>query len=89
MVTGPKGSEQDLSGQCSVCGHRGELFDLPGRFEKYCLGCSADVAATILLTTEIDAATLAGRDTNELVSEFTVISNRMLGRAQSAELGNF
>jgi hypothetical protein len=89
MVTGPKGSEQDLSGQCSVCGHRGELFDLPGRFEKYCLGCSADVAAVILLTTEIDAATLAGTNTNELVSEFTLISNRMLGRAQSAELGNF
>jgi len=88
MVTGPKGSEQDLSGQCSVCGHRGELFDLPGRFEKYCLGCSADVAAVILLTTEIDAATLAGANTNELMSEFTLISNRMLGRAQSAELGN-
>ncbi|HXC48853.1 MAG TPA: hypothetical protein VNU20_11215 [Candidatus Sulfotelmatobacter sp.] len=50
--------------------------------------CSADVAAVILLTTEIDAATLAGANTNELISEFTLISNRMLGRAQSAELGN-
>jgi hypothetical protein len=89
MVTGPKGSEQDLSGQCSVCGHRGDMFDLPGRFEKYCLGCSADVAAVILLTTEIDAATLAGTNTNELISEFALISNRMLGRAQAAELGNF
>ena len=88
MVTGPKGSEQDLSGCCSVCGHYGEVFDLPGRFEKYCLECSADVAAVILLTTEIDAATLAGTSTNELISEFTTISNRMLGRAQSAELGN-
>ena len=89
MVTGPKGSEQDLSGQCSVCGHRGELFDLPGRFEKYCLGCSADVATTILLTTEIDAATLAGRSVSELVAEMTCIHVRMLCRAQSAELGNF
>jgi hypothetical protein len=88
MVTGPKGSEFDLGGHCSVCGHNGEIFDLPGRFEKYCLECSADVAAVILLTTEIDAATLAGANTNELVSEFTLISNRMLGRAQSAELGN-
>jgi hypothetical protein len=89
MVTGPKGSEQDLSGQCSVCGHRGELFDLPGRFEKYCLGCSADVATSILLTTEIDAATLAGRSTRELVTEYTCIHIRMLCRAQSTELGNF
>jgi hypothetical protein len=89
MVTGPKGSEQDLSGQCSVCGHHGELFDLPGRFEKYCLGCSADVATTILLTTEIDAATLAGRSVSEMVAEMTCIHVRMLCRAQSAELGNF
>ena len=89
MVTGPKGTEFDLSGRCSVCGHFGEIFDLPGRFEKYCLECSADVAAVILLTTEIDAATLSGANTNDLISEFTLISNRMLGRAQSPELGNF
>ena len=89
MVTGPKGTEFDLSGRCSVCGHYGEIFDLPGRFEKYCLECSADVAAVILLTTEIDASTLAGVNTNDLISEFTLVSNRMLGRAQSAELGNF
>jgi hypothetical protein len=89
MVTGPKGTEFDLSGRCSVCGHFGEIFDLPWRFEEYCLECSADVAAVILLTTEIDAATLSGGNTNELICEFSLISNRMLGRAQSAELGNF
>lgn len=88
MVTGPKGTEFDLSGRCSVCGHCGEIFDLPGRFEKYCLECSADVAAIILLTTEIDAATLSGANTNDLIFEFTLISNRILDRAQSAELGN-
>jgi hypothetical protein len=88
MVTGPKGTEFDLSGRCSVCGHYGEVFDLPGRFEKYCLECSADVAAVILLTTEIDAATLAGRSASELITEYTCIHIRMLCRAQSAELGN-
>jgi hypothetical protein len=45
------------------------------------------VATAILLTTEIDAATLSGRNTNELVSEFAQISSRMLERAQSAGLG--
>jgi len=89
MITGPKGTEQDLRGQCSVCGHHGEIFELPGRTEKYCSECSADVATAILLTTEIDAATLAGREANELVSEFALISNRILGRAQSPNLGNF
>jgi hypothetical protein len=52
------------------------------------LECSADVATVILLTTEIDSATLDGRSTNELVAEFSQISSRMLDRAQSAELGN-
>ena len=88
MVTGPKGTEFDLSGRCSVCGHCGELFELPGRMEKYCLECSADVATAILLTTEIDAATLAGRSTGELITEFTCIHIRMLSRAQSANLEN-
>jgi hypothetical protein len=88
MITGPKGSEQDLRGQCSVCGHCGELFDLPGRFEKYCLACSADVATSLLLTAEIDEATLAGRDANDLIAEYTCVHIRMLCRAQSAELGN-
>jgi hypothetical protein len=46
------------------------------------------VATAILLTTEIDVATLAGRSTNALVSEFSEISSRMLERSQSAELGN-
>jgi hypothetical protein len=65
-----------------------ELFELPGRIDKCCLECSADVATAVLLSTEIDAATLAGRNTNALVSEFAEISGRMLDRAQSAELGS-
>ena len=88
MLTGPKGSEQDSVGHCSVCGRIEELFDLPGRIEKYCLECSADLAAALLLTTEIDAATFAGRSTSNLVSEFAEISGRMLERSQSAEMGN-
>jgi hypothetical protein len=88
MLTGPKGTEQDSIGQCSVCGRIEELFELPGRTEACCLECSADLAASILLTTEIDAATQAGRGTNALVSEFFQISGRMLERSQTAERGN-
>ena len=88
MSTGPKGSEQDSIAQCSVCGRIEPLCGLPGRTDNYCLECSADLATAILLSTEIDAATLAGRSTNELVSEFSEISSRMLERSQSAELGN-
>jgi hypothetical protein len=69
--------------RCSVCGYSGELFDLPGRIEKYCLACSADLATSILLTTEIDAATMAGQPAEGLAAEFAQLSNRLLARAQS------
>jgi hypothetical protein len=84
MSSGPKGCEEPSSLQCCVCGHRAELFDLPGRTGKYCLECSADVATSILLTTEIDAATLAGQDASALVAEFSQLSTSLLERAQSA-----
>jgi hypothetical protein len=41
------------------------------------------VATSILLTTEIDAATLAGRETDGLVAEFAELGQRMLERSQS------
>ncbi|HEY2546835.1 MAG TPA: hypothetical protein VGI46_12275 [Candidatus Acidoferrum sp.] len=84
MLCGLKGGEEPSSLQCSVCGHQTELFELPGRSEKYCLECSADVAASILLATEIDAATMMGQDAKNLVAEFGQLSNRLLERAQSA-----
>jgi len=84
MLCGPKDSEQQLISQCSVCGRYTDLVELPGSNEKYCLPCSADVATSILLTTEIDAATLAGRETRNLVAEFAQLSARILERSQSA-----
>jgi len=84
MSSGPKGSEEPSSLQCCVCGHRAELFDLPEKTGKYCLECGADVAASILLTTEIDAATLAVQDTEDLIAEFSQVSTRLVERAQSA-----
>ena len=73
MLCGPKGSEEPSGERCGVCGRTG----------KYCLECSADVATSILLTTEIDAATLAGRETDGLVAEFAELGQRMLERSQS------
>ena len=77
MTCGPKGSEQDSIWRCSVCGRATELVELPGRSEIHCLPCSADVATSILLTTEIDAATLAGRDAEELIAEFAEVASRL------------
>ena len=89
MPMQPKGCEEDLSSRCSMCGRTEELFELPGRSELYCLGCSAEVATAVLLSAEIDAATLAGQDSSVLISELEQLSARLLSRSQSAELGSF
>jgi hypothetical protein len=70
-----------------LCGRETELVGLPGKPDSSCLGCSVDLATADLLIAEIDAATLAGRSANTLVSEFEEISSRMLHRAQSTEQG--
>jgi hypothetical protein len=89
MLMEPNCCESDLSSRCSVCGRAAELFELPDRNEKYCLGCSADVATATLLTAEIDAATLAGQNVSPLIFEFEQLGARILARSQSAELGSF
>jgi hypothetical protein len=88
-MMGPKGGEEVLSSQCSVCGRIEELFELPGSRERYCLGCSTDIATASLLATEIDAATMAGQNASFLISEYEQLGARLLSRSQSAELGNF
>jgi len=84
MLSGPKGSPESSSSQCSICGCHLELYELPGTSGKHCLACSADLATSILLVTEIDTATLAGQETEALQAEFAELSERLLQRAQSA-----
>ena len=62
--------------------------ELPGRPEKFCLECSADLATVIQLSTEIGAARRAGRSIDALESELSEISRRMLERSQSAGLSD-
>jgi hypothetical protein len=80
--------ELNLAGQCGVCGRVRDLFELPGRPEKFCLECSADLATAVQLGAEISAAAQAGLRTEELESEFTELSRRMLERSQFADLAN-
>jgi hypothetical protein len=82
MACDAKNSAEPSLLQCDVCGRRTELFELPGQREKYCLECSADVATSILLTTEIDAATISGQETAGLVAEFLQSRRRLLEREQ-------
>src|SRR5258708_36664882 len=84
MQSGPKGTEQDVVGQCSACGLVTKLCELPGKTDKFCLECSADVATAILLATEIDAATTSGQSAPAIVSAFAHESRRILDRSPSA-----
>lgn len=77
--------QQNFSETCCMCSRVAELFELPGSVGKLCLACSADVATVAVLRTEIDAATLAGQNTNDLVREFSELTRRLLTRAQSAD----
>jgi hypothetical protein len=58
-------------------------FELPDRAEWLCLSCGADLAISEQLTIAIHAAALSGRETKNLVAEFTQLSQRLLERAQS------
>ena len=87
MLCGPKGSSAERSLlKCSTCGRESELFELPGRQEKFCLACSADVATSILLAAENDAANKLGEDNGGLVAEFLQIGRRLLARAVAIHL---
>ena len=80
--------ELNVAGQCGVCGRARDLFERPGRPEKFCLECSADLATVIQLNTEINAATREGMSVGALESEFSEISRRILARSQSADLSD-
>jgi hypothetical protein len=84
MSSGPKGSEAGPTSQCTVCGHQADLVQLPGLTGKYCWECSADVATSILLKTEIEAAAISGQHLQDLATELAQLSRRLLERAQSA-----
>jgi hypothetical protein len=80
--------DRNVAKQCGLCGRVRDLFELPGRLEKLCLECSADLATVIQLNTEIGAATRAGRSTDTLGLELSEMSRRMLERSQSAGLSD-
>jgi hypothetical protein len=88
LLCGPKGTEEGAVERCSICGREHASFEFPGTTEKFCSRCSADCATIVLLTAEIDSATLDGGCVDELRSELSAISRQILERSQSSELSN-
>ena len=82
-------TQVNIAGQCGVCGRRvSDLLELPGRREKFCLECSADLAIAVHLADEIAAATRKGYNTEAWEVEFSAVSHRMLERSQFADLND-
>ena len=82
-------TQVNIAGQCGVCGRRvSDLLELPGRREKFCLECSADLAIAVHLADEIAAATRKGCNTDAWQAEFSEVSHRMLERSQFADLND-
>lgn len=71
-----------VTARCNGCARVRELFELPGRRDRYCFECSADVATVILLSTEIDQNRRAGEDARALESEVSALASRMLSRSR-------
>ncbi len=86
MSWGPKGCADPPVLQCSTCGRNTELFELPGRRERYCFKCSADVATSLLLATEIDAATRSGEDTAGARGGVSAIGPATVGKSTVSTL---
>ena len=84
MAEQGNGSRQGTVGHCSVCGILEELFEAPDKKGRCCSSCGADLATVALLTEEIDAATLSGRNVEGLIEELNLLGARMLTRSQSA-----
>jgi hypothetical protein len=80
--------ERNVAKQRGLCGRVRDLFELPGMPERLCWECSADFATVAQLSTEIGAATRAGRSTDTLDSELSEMSRRILERTQSAGLSD-
>jgi hypothetical protein len=80
--------ERNVAKQCGLCGRVRDLFELPGVPEKFCWECSADLATVAQLSTEIGAATRVGTSTDNLESELSEMSRRILERAQSVGLSD-
>ena len=87
MHTKMEKTNRDVADHCDLCGRVAELFEFHGRPDKCCADCCADLTIAVLLTKEIDAATMAGQDSNGMACEFAEAGGRILQRAQSADFG--
>lgn len=69
-----------MRGTCDSCDRVAEVFELPGREDKNCSECDADISTMVLLYEALKDAKRLGTDSTELESEVIEILLRYLQR---------
>lgn len=69
-----------MRGNCDSCDRVAELFELPGREDKNCSECDADISTMVLLYEALKDAKRLGVDSPELENEVIEILLRYLQR---------
>lgn len=75
-----------MTGVCDSCDCVAEVFALPGREDRNCSQCDADLATLILLYGEMNDAERDGTDIAELEAEITPVMLRYLERCGLAHV---
>jgi hypothetical protein len=69
-----------VRGACDSCDRDAELFELPGREDRNCCECDADISTMVLLYEALKDAKRLGVDDAELENEVIEILLRYLER---------
>ena len=69
-----------MLGLCDTCDRAGEVFELPGRRDKNCGACTADIAMLLSINVLMQQANGEGESTAALETEAKPIVNRLLAR---------
>jgi hypothetical protein len=78
-----------MFGLCESCDRAGEVFQLPGRTDRNCTECTADIAMLISLHSLMRQANWDGEITAELEVQAQPILHRLLTRRRPGRYGPF
>jgi hypothetical protein len=78
-----------MFGLCESCDRAGEVFQLPGRTDRNCTECTADIAMLISLHGLMKQSSWDGEITAELEIQAQPILHRLLARRKPGRYGPF
>jgi hypothetical protein len=71
-----------LVDRCDTCGRLSELFQLPGRKDRNCTDCNADISILVLLYRRLENAQLNDEDLTKLEAQIVPFLHGFLERSE-------